>query len=211
MSKDRVIDGWHDVVSKKGIVGRVHVSMVFSTSMETKEMEPAYGNDFNYKAVLPKMKAGDLIAFNAPGVIAAGVQLTTNSLFSHVGMVVELPNKYTEELELYLLEVGRNLDGFLDVYHEEPREGITLFRMVERFHHFHGSKMWWVPRSQPLSSESQAKMHEYLCIVHLKEDPFDYTLGGNVIQFLQSSFGIGKNKFSVCDLYGPYILATALL
>ena len=114
MKRDEVISGWYDVTGKRGSkTGKLHLSFLLSTQLETKDLDTKYCNTFSYKSVLDQMKAGNLIAFNAPGIIATSLQLVSNSPFSHVGLIVEMPNKYTDEEELYLLEVGRNHGAFI--------------------------------------------------------------------------------------------------
>ena len=50
------------------------------------------------------------------GVLDSAVKLRENSPFSRAGMLVKLTNPYTEKIEVYLLEVTRNVDGFLDAF-----------------------------------------------------------------------------------------------
>jgi len=45
------------------------------------------------------------------------VKSLSGSKYSRVGMVVELPNKYTQKNKLYILEVSRNIENFLDAFY----------------------------------------------------------------------------------------------
>lgn len=58
------------------------------------------------------------------------MKLCTNSPVSHLGIIFKLPNKYTEKEELYLLEITKNNDSFLDAFREVPHSGVCLFRCV---------------------------------------------------------------------------------
>lgn len=103
------------------------------------------------------------------------------------------------------------IDGFLDAFYEEPRQGICIHRMVERFHHFHGKGIAWVPLGVPLKSDAVSKLEQAVFKYHTADDPFDYSLGGTVVDFLMHNFGIGRNKWTICDLYGPFIIGSILL
>jgi len=82
--------------------------------------------------------------------------------------------------------------------------------MKERFHHFHGSEIWWVPKTAPFSEDTLDKLEDLITSVHMSEEPFDYTLGGVTAHFLQSTLRFGKSKYIACDLYGPYIIGTLM-
>ncbi len=90
------------------------------------------------------------------------VKSLSGSKYSRVGMVVELPNKYTQKKKLYILEVSRNIENFLDAFDvrfkilllllltivrikDKPICGVNLFRMHERLHAFYGTDIWWCP------------------------------------------------------------------
>jgi len=80
-----------------------------------------------------------------------------------VSTLVKLPNKYTECLETYVVEITRNLDGFLDAFAESGnRMGMNIFRCQERIHHIHGSEIWYCPMKTALSPEAEARLVEYI-------------------------------------------------
>lgn len=109
MKRETVITNWIDVTSKKkGTIGKLHVGFYYSTMLESRELEQKYCHKFCYKQFQPQMKTGDLIAYSATGVIAAASKLLTNCEYSHLGMVLYIPNKWTQERELYVMEIGRN-------------------------------------------------------------------------------------------------------
>lgn len=60
-------------------------------------------------------------------------------------MVVEVPNAVTEQRSLYVMEVTQDLDGMLDMFFMAPRNGISLFPLMERFHNYFGNAIWWLP------------------------------------------------------------------
>lgn len=76
--------------------------------LESKELDQTYAQKFCYKNFLSEMKSGDLIAYSGTGIISTTTKLKNDCEYSHLGLVVKLPNKWTQERELYVLEVGRN-------------------------------------------------------------------------------------------------------
>ena len=93
---------------KRGNIGMLKLSICYSTMLETRELDTQYNREFNYKPYLSKMNSGDLIAYDAPGIIGTSIKVVTDSPYSHVGLVLRIPNKWTEERELYVMEIGRN-------------------------------------------------------------------------------------------------------
>jgi hypothetical protein len=56
------------------------------------------------------------ISFKHPlyctGLLAAASQLITNSPYSHIGIALRLPNKWTQEEELYIVELTKNYNRY---------------------------------------------------------------------------------------------------
>jgi hypothetical protein len=90
----------------------------------------------------------------------------TNSPFSHVGLVAKLPNKWTETEELYVVELTRNIDRFLDAFKEIPGKGLCIFRLFERIHHIHVNNVHWIPLKKPLEEMDEEILLKWLAEVH---------------------------------------------
>lgn len=111
LKRETPVTAWLDVTAKKGAnhtIGKIHVGYYYSTMLETRELDQKGYHKYCYKEFTENMKSGDLIAFSATGIIAAASKLKNDTEYSHLGLVVQLPNKWTQEKELYVLEVGRN-------------------------------------------------------------------------------------------------------
>lgn len=67
--------------------------------------------------------------------------------------------------DIYVAEVQRNFDGFLDAFLETPNSGISLFRFFERIHQFHGVKIWFSPLV-PSSTFDSASLVSEMWKVH---------------------------------------------
>lgn len=55
-----------------------------------------------YEEHVSKFKTGDLILYDAHGLLPSYVKLASNSPYSNVGMVIKLPNRWTRKPELYV-------------------------------------------------------------------------------------------------------------
>lgn len=84
--------------------------MYYSTMTESRNTHEQIHNhhDFFYKAIRDNIKTGDLIGYSGTGLVAAVSKLHSYCEISHLGLVVALPNKWTNEEELYVMEVTRN-------------------------------------------------------------------------------------------------------
>jgi hypothetical protein len=58
------------------------------------------------------------------GVLAAACQLITNTPYSHIGLAVYLPNKWTQEPELYIVELTKNFNRFVSLL--SPLSSLSL-------------------------------------------------------------------------------------
>ncbi len=85
--------------------------------------------------------------------MATATRLLNNTEHSHVGLVVQMPNKWHGEPELYVLELTNNIDHFIDPFSESPRQGLVLFRLHERLHAFHGGLITHYPLRKQLEGE----------------------------------------------------------
>lgn len=78
-----------------------------------------------------------------------------------MGMVLELPNRYTHERELYVLEITSNRNGMLDACREQTSEGVNVFRLFERLHQYHGAGAWLLPLDEVCKKLQQFLLNLY--------------------------------------------------
>jgi len=124
---------------------------------------------FSYNDIKNNLKSGDVILYSEVGVLSTITRLLGNSDFSRVGIVLKLPNKYTEKMKLYVLEITRNCDKFIDAYKEVPVEGLNIFRLFERVHQFPGESVYVLPLKEPLNPDPEINMIEWLISMHQKD------------------------------------------
>jgi hypothetical protein len=96
-------------------------------------------------------------------------RVISNSEHSHVGLVVALPNKWTSEEELYVLELTFNLDNVIDPFAEFARKGMCLFRLKERLHNFQGGLITHYPLAKPLEAIPKTDLGNTVLRIHAQE------------------------------------------
>lgn len=101
-------------------------------------------------------KTGDLILYDGMGALATVTKVESNAPFSHVGIIVKLTSRWTQEPELYVVEVTRNNDKLADAFTENPDSGLVVFRLYDRLHQFHGPSIWWAPLKATVSEQGAA-------------------------------------------------------
>lgn len=114
-------------------------------------------------------KAGDVILYSMPGPLGSLLKLKYNTAWSHCGIVVELPNKWTGEPQLYVLEYTRNVERFFDSYSEMVLEnGPLLFKLEERIYGAPGTEIWVMPlKESVVKHDTVAEISSY--VVKLRE------------------------------------------
>eukprot|EP00009_Paramoeba_aestuarina_P005838 CAMPEP_0201517446 /NCGR_PEP_ID=MMETSP0161_2-20130828/8547_1 /ASSEMBLY_ACC=CAM_ASM_000251 /TAXON_ID=180227 /ORGANISM="Neoparamoeba aestuarina, Strain SoJaBio B1-5/56/2" /LENGTH=544 /DNA_ID=CAMNT_0047914943 /DNA_START=116 /DNA_END=1747 /DNA_ORIENTATION=+ len=210
IQEEKVIDQVYDLTqSKKGKEkssrgGKIHLRFYFSRSAESRPPSAALEHSFYYDSVMNQFETGDLITFSDIGVLGALTKVCSNSVYSRVGMVVKLPNKWTGRIEPYLLEVTRNIDNFLDAFQEKSRAGICLFRILERIHHHNGHSIWWSRLKKQLNEGEKVKMVEWMWSQHSTRtvDTLGQAFKTNhtqAVNFLSSFLGVPRHSRRVRD------------
>ena len=164
--KERTKSSPNDIGSR--ILGRVIVRFILTKSNGGSEVPPLWnsastvptGSGFtecqhydNNKAIRKSVKTGDLIVFQEAGLLGHAVSLRTNTPFARVGIVLKLPDRYTDKVRPFVLELTSNPQKFINVITEEPSVGVVLFRLWERVHSFQGGCVWLLPLLEPCASD----------------------------------------------------------
>jgi predicted Ser/Thr protein kinase len=164
-------------------------------------------------------KTGDLITYNAVGILSSITKLVTNAPFSQVGLILNLPNKYTKKEELYVLEVTRNIDKFVDVFTEEKDSGVCIFRLIERLHQFPGHAIWWSPLNRPSEEKKVNEMLSWLWDVYKNgKNPNkkgritkELRAKGPALRLLMEKFDLGKTESELCELASCDLVTKCLI
>ncbi len=86
-----------------------------------------------YENVRPALKTGDIVLFSGKGGISTGIKWFTHSRWSHVGMVLRLP-----EWDAVLLWESTTLGNLTDVESGREHKGVQLVPLSERIHKYQG-------------------------------------------------------------------------
>ena len=92
-----------------------------------------------YSQIRDQLETGDIVLFSSKGFISGAIRLMTRSCWSHVGMVVRMPEWDT----IMIWEATNTLRG-KDFFAKAPKKGVQLVRLSERIHdaiHNQGAKV----------------------------------------------------------------------
>jgi len=182
---------------------------------------------FPYDRSMVQFSPGDVILYSTTGPLAALLRVSYGAQWSHCGIVVSLPNKWTLVPELCVVEFGSNKENFVDFYNERPiHNGPMIFRLAERIHGFHGTEAWVLQMREPLNEQHSQGLSEWALTLSsefyanvttkVKEDhpsrvPFTpFTFNQSQSTFLES-FGLNiRNPVVYSDFYAAQLVARAL-
>lgn len=121
-----------------------------------------------------KFKSGDMILFSGAGPHNLAARIDSGSNYSSAGLLIELPNKWTGQMEWYIFEATDNGDSLVDPFSNSRAPGLRLFKLEERIYNFHGAAIWWVPQSAPIDDEQIDILRRWVFTCHgsASERPF---------------------------------------
>ena len=183
--------------------------------------------EFPYNPDMTQFCPGDIILYSTAGPFSALARVLSGAQWSHCGIVVSVPNKWTLEPELCVVEFGANRENFIDLYNERPIHcGPMVFRLAERIHGFHGTEAWLLPLKERLSDEAAHNLSDWaLSLVSefytnitckLKEDrpvpiPFpQYSFSPSQITFLELLCISHRQANQYCDYYSAHMASRGL-
>lgn len=86
-----------------------------------------------YENIRPRLNTGDIVLFSGKGGISAGIKWFTQSKWSHVGMVLRLP-----EWDAVLIWESTNLDDVAEIESGKARKGVQIVPLSERLRKYPG-------------------------------------------------------------------------
>lgn len=86
-----------------------------------------------YSEIRNKLKTGDIILFSGKGLISAGIMAMTRSPWSHVGMVLKLP-----EYDFIVIWESTTLSKAKDLRSDSFKKGVQIVPLSERFKGYDG-------------------------------------------------------------------------
>ncbi|HWR82197.1 MAG TPA: hypothetical protein VN285_02735 [Candidatus Deferrimicrobium sp.] len=86
-----------------------------------------------YQQMRPSLKTGDVILFSGKGGVSDWIKLFTSSAWSHIGMVLSLP-----DMDMVLLMESTTLSNLPDFETGRARKGVQLVPLSERLRLYNG-------------------------------------------------------------------------
>ncbi len=174
--------------SSECVAGRLRVRALLSCLSGSRPRAGPLVQSYDYDYETAGFKTGDVLVFSGVGMLPTLTKLLSNSEYSALGVVVILPNLYTQRSELYIAEVTPNHDGMIDAFMERPKKAVCIFRLHERLHQFHGGNIKLYPLKSEVRLEAAEKMMAWVWQVHSKGGlPLD--LAGGQVQFIKKELG----------------------
>eukprot|EP01117_Protostelium_nocturnum_P005310 TRINITY_DN1932_c0_g1_i1.p1 TRINITY_DN1932_c0_g1~~TRINITY_DN1932_c0_g1_i1.p1 ORF type:complete len:740 (-),score=229.98 TRINITY_DN1932_c0_g1_i1:186-2405(-) len=203
------------------VSGTLFFRLMWSDAPETRPDSAIDDHNFFYEEHIGAMKSGDLLAYDGHGFVSSYIKLASNSQFSHVGMILQLPNRWTRKIELYVVEVSRNIDQFLDAFKEVPlaKANLNIFRLFERLHQVHASNVWLIPSTNysQVSPEFQvilnALVNNQTQLQTIVKEIIPDTFGGaimdestcavpSLVRYVKKIFGKQRSPYVFAEMFG---------
>ena len=86
-----------------------------------------------YLGVRPRLSTGDIVLFSGRGVISSGIKLASGSMWSHVGIVLRIP-----EYDFVCVWESTTLSGLFDLCSGSIRSGVQLVPFSDRVSSYRG-------------------------------------------------------------------------
>eukprot|EP01125_Pyxidicula_operculata_P009429 TRINITY_DN3109_c0_g1_i6.p1 TRINITY_DN3109_c0_g1~~TRINITY_DN3109_c0_g1_i6.p1 ORF type:complete len:395 (+),score=50.50 TRINITY_DN3109_c0_g1_i6:252-1436(+) len=202
--------------SKKGM-GKIHIRCIASKDPDRRElvkyMETGH---YFYESYLDKMKSGDLIAYSGRGPLEDATKLRSGSNYSNLGIVLRIPDPLTQQEELFVVEITRNLSNMSDAWNPNGTiNGLNVFRLQERIHQFYGSGIWWIALKNPINLKQEQSMLRYIQNIHSKPEQF-YVIDPTpelplpMQEFLYDFRIQDKYPATMSEIWAPQLIVSAL-
>lgn len=230
--RKKVKDKGGDKKSDMAVVGEIHLVMHLTRRAwvpAPRPFGPFTDKEFTflYERNMKQFHPGDIILYNTTGPAAALLRVDHEVQWSHCGIVVEMPNRWTREPELCVLEFCSNRENYIDCYNDAPiHNGPMVFRLAERIHGFHGTEAWLMPLRKPLSRPQVQSLTQWalelICdynrtvtckykddrMVRLPFSPFPFTPSQ---QAYFEKIGVSLSTQSAyCEYYSPEMMSLGL-
>lgn len=160
-----------------------------------------------YERLRDSLKTGDLIAFSGNHKFSKVIKWYTNSIYSHVGMVIRtnMGNGFGDSV---LIIESTTDTSFRDFLNRETIRGVQLNWLSKRASSYDG-EVYWCPLINDLDTSSKNKMESWLRETHDKKTPYDdIQIWGAGIDIFDIIF---ENKPDDNSLFCSELVAKALI
>jgi chorismate mutase len=159
----------------------------------------------NYKDIRNQINTGDIVLFSCrDNLVSIGIQLMTQSKWSHVGMVLK---DYKKDI-IYLWE-STTLSNIKDAIDNIPKKGVQLVLLSERIKYYNGEIA--IRHLQGIKIDDDSK--EMQTLMKLREELKDKPFEQNKFELIRAAidkFGsICKNKEDLSSVFCAELVAEA--
>lgn len=166
-----------------------------------------------------KAEFGDLLLYSGVSMLDTLLKIETGLQYTCVGFIIELPNKYTNELEHYVVEVTQNLNSNIDSISETKKTGVCIFKLEERIHSYAGTSIHLKKCTLKFDSELKEKIVEYILKLHSQDNletnsPNEIfnnvKISNEKLRLIQDFYKEKNDKEKMMEYLGPFIIGKIL-
>lgn len=147
-----------------------------------------------------KLKTGDLVLFSGKGGISAGIKWATLSRWSHVGMIVVLP-----EYDFVTVWESTTLSSLVDLDTKIPRKGVQLVPLSSRIEGYDGEVA--VRQLEGVSFDNDDNKN----LMQLRRELAGREYEQNKIELIKAAYDgpLGRNSEDLTSLFCSELVAEA--
>lgn len=147
-----------------------------------------------------ELKTGDIVLFSGKGGISAGVKWATLSRWSHVGMILKLP-----EYDFVTVWESTTLSSLVDLDTQVPRKGVQLVPLSARIKDYDGEIA--VRQLDGVTFED-SDIQE---LIKLRHEVAGRPYEKNVIELIKAAYDgpLGRNTEDLTSLFCSELVAEA--
>ncbi len=152
------------------------------------------------KSFRAKLQTGDVVLFSGKGGISAGIKWATASRWSHVGMVLCMP-----EYDFVALWESTTLSGLTDLDTKEPRKGVQLVPLSARLASYDGEVAVRQLTGVTLSGEDMQEL------MSLRREVSGRPYEASEMELIRAAYDgpFGRNKEDLSSLFCSELVAEA--
>lgn len=153
-----------------------------------------------YEDIREILKTGDIVLFSGKGGISHGIKLVTNSKWSHVGMVLRLPDS-----KAAFLWESTTLSNLKDAIDGKAKRGVQLVLLSDRLQKYDGEAA--IRRLQ----NYEVEINEYKNLMELREKLRNRPYEKDKLELIKAAYDgpLGHNEEDLSSLFCSELVAEA--
>jgi hypothetical protein len=183
--------------------------MKFTPTKEVMKQVKRKPSIFNeYEQYRSQIKSGDVIAFSGKEGFSSLIKWATRSIYSHVGIVLEVEMGGGFGKSLLVVESTTSI-GYTDADGKEVIKGVQINWLSKRLDMYDG-EVWLVPLKEKLAKDSLERMQTWLRQTNNKKLRYDsYQPLGSGLDLWDNVLGL-TNKADLSRLFCSELVTAAL-